>query len=259
MILLSRLIKGPLWAPPVQNEKKVISIKILEHISQEEEQVSTSAETDTHIKSMISDAQLQAEMILNEAQQEADIIRRKLEEERRAFEAEKVAIAEQSRQAGFSQGIEEGRQQGYLEYHEVIQSAVKVVELAKKDYRMQVDSSEGVILELGLKVAGKILGKRLQDNEEEFLSIVKRALKESRDKGEIQIHVHPVYYELLLTNKEEMMMLFPKDVDFYIYPNDDLSESSCIIESANGRIDASIDSQLEEVKQKLIEMLEGEC
>ena len=49
-----------------------------------------------------------------------------------------------------------------------------------------------------------------------------------------------------------------KDIDFYIYPDDELEETSCIIESENGRIDASVDSQLEEIKIKLFEMLESE-
>ena len=34
----------------------------------------------------------------------------------------------------------------------------------------------------------------------------------------------------------------------------DLSEDSCIIESANGRIDASVDTQLSEIKVKLTDM-----
>lgn len=55
-----------------------------------------------------------------------------------------------------------------------------------------------------------------------------------------------------------MIALFPKELDFYIYPDEELSEMDCIIESANGRIDASIDSQLEEIKNKLIELLESE-
>ncbi|WP_102271460.1 flagellar assembly protein FliH [Cytobacillus massiliigabonensis] len=258
MILLSRLIKGNGWAPSVQNEKKVISIKVLEPLNLKEEPEFTPIDTEKQIRMMLNEAEKQAESIIVNAQFEADSLREQLEEERQAFEMEKAEIAELARNSGFTQGIEEGRQSGYDEFHEVIQSAQAVVDSAKRDYRMHVDSSERTILELGLKVASKILGKTLQENEEEFLSIVRRALKEARDNKEVQLHVHPVHYDFLLANKEEIMALFPKDIDFYIYPDDDLFETSCLIESENGRIDASIDSQLEEIKQKLIDLLEGE-
>lgn len=258
MILLSRLIKGTGCASPVQSEKRIISIKVLEPLNQIEEAEFTPIDTEKQIRTMLNDAETQAESIVSRAQMEAANLRSQIEEERQAFEIEKAEIAEQSRNAGFTQGLEEGRQQGYNEFHEEIQLARGVVESSKRDYRMHVDSSERTILELGLKVASKILGKKLQENEEEFLPVVKRALKEARDNKEVQLHVHPAHYDFLLANKEEITALFPKDIDFYIYPDDDLSKNSCLLESENGRIDASIDSQLEEIKQKLIELLEGE-
>lgn len=258
MILLSRLIKGTGWAPPVQTEKKIIAIKILETLNQKEDSDFTPIDTEKQKQTMIHEAEMQAESIISQGQHKAEMLLKQIEVDRQAFEVERAEIAEQARNTGFSQGLEDGRQQGYHEFHERIQSAKEVVESSKRDYRMHVDSSERTILEIGLKVAGKILGKTLKENEEEFLSIVKRALKEARDNKEVQLHVHPVQYNFLLANKEEIIALFPKDIEFYIYPNDDLSETSCLIESENGRIDASIDSQLEEIKQKLIELLEGE-
>ena len=41
-----------------------------------------------------------------------------------------------------------------------------------------------------------------------------------------------------------------------MYPNGELDEHACYIESENGRIDASIDSQLQEIKRKLMDILE---
>ncbi|MBU8877830.1 flagellar assembly protein FliH [Bacillus sp. FJAT-29790] len=257
MILLSRLIKSH-WTEPNKTEKKVISIKILERPNQPEKTETAPVNTDIQVEAILKNAQLEAEAIINEAKLEAEYMQRQMNEQKQAFELEKETIAEQAREAGFSNGLEEGHKKGYTEYAELIQSAKEVVESAKKDFRRHVDSSEKTILNIGLKVAQKILGKSLQDNNEEFLSIVKLALKEARENQEVQLHVHPVHYEFLLSNKDELITLFPKEIDFYIFPDDDLSESSCIIESVNGKIDASIDSQLEEIKQKLIEMLEGE-
>ena len=42
-----------------------------------------------------------------------------------------------------------------------------------------------------------------------------------------------------------------------IYPDPDLLQGSCLIESTYGRIDASIDIQLMEIKKALTQCLEG--
>ena len=62
----------------------------------------------------------------------------------------------------------------------------------------------------------------------------------------------------LLSKKEELLSIFPQDTNLVIYPDSDLSEDSCLIESPSGRIDARIDTQLTEIKMNLIEFLEGE-
>ena len=256
MISLSRIIKSQ-WAESSQNEKKIIAIKTFEQLNEEDEELVPFV-PEVDIQATVREAQLKAEEIIYQAKQEADFFHQQMEEQRQAFLIEKERLAEQAREEGYSGGIIEGREKGYLEYREVIQSAKKVVDSAKLDYRMHIESSEREILDIGLKVAEKILGEKITRNEEEFLSIVKRALKEARDNGEVQLHVHPSHYDFLLANKEELIMVFPKEVNFYIYPNDELPESGCLIESDNGRIDAGVDSQLEEIKRKLIELLEGE-
>ncbi|MBY0120696.1 flagellar assembly protein FliH [Bacillus sp. S/N-304-OC-R1] len=259
MILLSRLIKGvsPL-VNQVPNDKKVISIKLFKPDLKDDEITPNPINMDELTQSIIENAQREAEEILRSARHEAEQIREKLDENIQDFELEKVRITESAKESGFAAGFEEGREKGYLEYHDVIQLARSVVDSAKADYRSHVESSDREILEIGIKVAGKILGKTIEENGEEFLTLVKRALKEARENQEVQLHVNPIHFDLLLANKEELKMLFPREVDLFIYPDDELVESSCVIESVNGRIDASIDSQLEEIKRKLIEMLEGE-
>ncbi|MDQ7861366.1 hypothetical protein RCO48_11125 [Peribacillus frigoritolerans] len=71
----------------------------------------------------------------------------------------------------------------------------------------------------------------MKKDEVSFLSIVKRAIKEVRDNREVQLHIHPIQYQSILSHKDELMAIFPKDTELYIFPDDELEESSCIIES----------------------------
>jgi flagellar assembly protein FliH len=255
MILLSRLIKSQ-YTSTVSAEKKVISIRMLEATNQQDvPQVFTHTEDER--RRILDNASSEADRIVSRAKEEAEHIRQQIHQEKLEWEQQKSLLVEESRQIGFEQGYQEGKNQGYADYRQTIMFAQETVDAAKRDYQNHIDSSEKVILDLGVKIAGKILGEKLAADED-FLPLVKRALKNSRDDKDIQLHVHPKHYQELIAHKEELVAIFPKDIDFYIYPDDELVETACIIESENGRIDASVDSQLEEIKIKLFELLESE-
>lgn len=256
MILLSNVIKSQ-WAGPDRDEQKVISIRMVPS-QKNQEQPALMFQFDNEKRRIIAKAQNDAENILNEAQLAAQVIREQIASEQEAWKQEKSTWIEQAKQQGFAKGHAEGKEQGYNEYHEMIDFAHEVVDASKKDYQAKIDSSEQTLLDLGMKVAEKILGMELAGNEQAFLSLVKRALKEVHKYHEIQLHVHPRRYDLILAHKEELTAIFPMETDIYIYPDDELSEESCVIESPGGRMDASVDGQLAEVKRQLHELLESD-
>lgn len=254
MILLSRVIKSQ-WTTPYFDEQKVISIKKLESFIMEEPSPGM-LRNDAIQKEIISRAEAEAEMLVKEAELQAQSIHNEMANEKEAWEQEKARLIEEARQEGFSKGIAEGKEKGYNEYRNSILFAQEVVDAAKKDYRQQIASADKTILQIAIKVAEKILDKKLE-NDENYFAIVKNALREAREYQDVKIHVNPSHYDFLLSRKEELIAILPYENDIYIYPNDDLSDTDCLIESANGRIDAAIDSQLEVMKQKLSELLES--
>ncbi|WP_246860837.1 flagellar assembly protein FliH [Bacillus sp. REN3] len=255
MISLSRLIKSHLGSQEA-GETKVISVRIVEMGTQEESRPDLSL-MDADRARVLEKAAQEAEAIVAKATAEAEAIKQQIMKEQSGWEQQKALIAEEARTDGYTHGLEDGRREGYAEYRESILLAREMVEASKRDYHQHIESSEKVILELGMKVAGKILGKKISF-EEEFLGLVKRALKNARDYKNIQLHIHPNHFQFLLAQKEELAAVFPQEVDFYIYPDDEMPEDACIIESENGRTDASVDSQLNEIKLRLFELLEDD-
>jgi flagellar assembly protein FliH len=254
MTSLSRLIKSH-WANPTIEKQKVISIKMM-HLNTDHEQPAV-VHYHSQMEEVLASAKKEAERLVEEASIQAHSIHEQVIYEKETWEQEKKAIAEDSKREGYSEGLAEGKNQGYKECQEMLSFAKEVVDSAKEDYQKHIASAEKTILNLGMKVAERIIGQKLIENESVFLSIVKRALKEAREYNEVQLHLNPIHYGFILSQKEDLLTVFPKEVDIYIYPNEDISNQSCIIESANGRIDASIDSQLEEIKRKLMELLES--
>lgn len=259
MILLSRLIKYG-WNIGEQ-KNKVISIKQFQENLQKEEPCVDPDHSHLLLEEkmmILKQAKAEAEEIVYQAKSHADSIKNEINHEKNEWENKAAILSNEAKQMGFDEGFREGQQRGYEEVGALINEAVQIVETSKLDYQKKIQSSEQTILDLGLKVAEKIIGEELSGNHDHFLAIVRTALKEARDYREIQLHVNPYYYGLLISQKEDLRKIFPKETELYIYPDPDLSEQSCIIESANGRIDASVDQQLEEIKRKLFELLESE-
>lgn len=259
MILLSKIIKS-YWAKSIYDEQKIISIKVLESMKEHD----PLAEMNFHAAKkeqdeLLSQAYSQAEMIVNEAKLQAKFVQEQILQEKNAWEQEKIRLIEEAKQEGFSKGFKDGLTKGHQEYHDQILFAQGIIKKAKADYESQVALAEKMILKIGICAAEKILGEKLSDSEDWFFPIVKRAMKEAHESPEVQLHVHPIHYEFLLSRKDELAVIFPKETSVYIYPNDELSKTSLLVESANGRIDASIDSQLDELKRKLLELLESEA
>lgn len=257
MISLSRIIKSR-QAQREDSRKVTIKVRPFDFFQAGNEDEEQGLH---HFQSgeFLNHAKQEAEMLILEAQQQAQAIAAGIQKERENWEnEEKLMYIEQAQKEGYQQGVEDGIQKGYNEIAGEVAYAKDVVESSKKDYRQHIESSETVILDLAMKVAAKIIGSEIEKDDASFLSIVKNAIKEVRDYREVQLHIHPVHYQSILSHKEELIAIFPRDTELYIFPDDELEESSCIIESEKGRIDASVDSQLEVIKTKLTELLEGE-
>lgn len=256
MISLSRLFKSQnsILAP---QEQKIISIRSFQRAA-ENDTSQEMIQINTMQQAILEKAEQEAAMIFNEASIKAQSIQAKILQEREDWEQEKQQLAEAAKQQGFQEGFATGKDQGYQEWQAQIQEAKTIIDSSKIEYMKQITAAEKTILHLGMKVAEKILGDRIVEDEEVLLPYVKRALREVRQYREIQLHVNSSNYNFILSRKEELMAVFPKETELYIYPDEALSVGNCVIESESGRIDATINTQLQEIKAKLLAILESE-
>ncbi|MDQ0270230.1 flagellar assembly protein FliH [Cytobacillus purgationiresistens] len=252
---MSRLYKVQQPLSHEQAKMKVISVKQLSDSSGSLDK-ETPIPNLKQMEKMIKDAEAKADQIIITARQEADKLREALVAERQALQIEREQVLEQAIQEGHQSGLESGRTTGYEEYIAIINEAKGIVHSAKVDHDDHIQSAEQTILLLGMKVAEKITGNVIHQQDNHFLSYVKRSLKEARQYRDIQLHVHPERYEYILSFKDELLSLFPNEISLYVFPNEEITKDNCLIESDNGRIDASVKSQIEEIKLKLLEVLE---
>jgi len=191
-------------------------------------------------------------------EQEKQMFFQEIEHLKQSWEEEQPNRVQEAYDEGFGQGYEDGTNKANEAMAHSLQIANEVILQAKENARKYIEDQEAVILELGLTAAERIIGASLERDNELFVSIVRRGLKEAREMKEIKIYVSPTYYALITSNRDELAEMFPTDVPFMIFANEDLeNETDCYIETNHGRIVVSIDEQLNELRLKLHEILES--
>lgn len=180
-----------------------------------------------------------------------------VENQLNAWEEEKIVYQQQAYDEAFIQGLEEGRLKAQADMQNSLKLANETMKIAHENAANYLQQQEQVILELALRTAERIIATKLEDNEELFLSIVKRGLKEAREMKVIKLYVSPTYFELVSNNREELSSIFPVDVPFMVFVDEDMNETDCYIETNHGRIVVSIDEQVQELRRKLVDILDN--
>jgi flagellar assembly protein FliH len=251
MTSLSKFIKS---SQAELSKGKIISIKMIE-INKKDEKDNNDHGVPLYPIQLIEDAKLKASQLLEEARNQAEEIRQQIQIEKENWKTECEKLKEEAFKQGYQEGYSQGERTGFESVKEQIELAKSVVDTAKNDYRAKIDSAEQTILLIALKAAEKIINREIENDPSYMKNVVKKVLKEARDYREIQIIVHPSHYSFIVSQKDELLSLFPREIELYIYPDDQVTQNSCIIETEGGRIDASIDSQLEMLKQTLLEKI----
>lgn len=265
MTSLSRIIRSTNAQSPV--EEAVVEIKLQSffepiHYGEAEEELEHTPQL------TLEDIQQERQQMFEQSTREIEEQRLQFEEyrneqlvlleaQKQAWEEEKMLLQQQAHEVGFAQGYEEGVQKANANMAQVLQIANNTMKSAEENASKYIESQESVILELALTAAERILNTSLDRQEELYISIIKRGLKEAREMKEIKLYVSPKYHELVTSYHGELAEMFPVNVLFMIFVNEDLEDTESYIETNHGRIIVSIDEQLHELRRQLYELIES--
>ncbi|WP_164462169.1 flagellar assembly protein FliH [Bacillus sp. FJAT-42376] len=243
---MSRLIKSRSAVKPVQAAAivPIINMNEIDHLTYEE------AESE-----QLRNARKMSELIISKARAEEETILQSIESAKQSFEQEKLILAEKAREAGYQEGLQYGRDDGFHQVSAQIQQANSLVESSRADYLEKLESAEETIVRLAAKMAEKIIASALDEKPALMKEMVKQLLREVKDYDEIKIFIHPDRYEFVRSQKEELKQLLTNEQELFLYMDESLSPFDCFVESSFGRIDASVDTQLKQLEKQLLERL----
>jgi flagellar assembly protein FliH len=205
---------------------------------------------------LLEEAKNEAASITNEIEQYRAAQIKRLADEESAWKKKLEAAYEQAKNEGYDAGFQKGVEQGHESWASQLNEVKSSMDTLRTEYHNVLSEAEPQMIILAMAAAEKILGKKLEETPETWISIVKQLVKEAREFEEIKLYVPPQWFELTQNYREELKNMLQSTATLFIYPDENLTENGAIIEFPFGKIDATLDVQLKEIREKLLEQLE---
>ncbi len=258
MTSLSKLIKSSRLG---EARTGAVSIKVAPIFTRKQSEMTTESGTGHSIEFInqtIAQAKQEAASIVEQAAMERQKAAMQIEEDKKAWEDEKERWKQQAYLEGHEQGYQAGEKNARNEYQASLAEAQRIIELAKVEHHKKLDSSIESIVTVSMKVAEKILGCTLEADPSSYTKLVETALKEVKEKEEIRIYVSTKQYPYLLQNKQQLQNIINSQYELAIFPESELPGDGCWIDSSAGRMEISIQTQLAEIREYLLQLVRVE-
>ena len=159
-------------------------------------------------------------------------------------QAEAVTIKEAAKQEGYQEGINQvlkdieelrGKLEEFYNYKEEVYSKVS-----------------DCIMDIAVEIAKKIINKEVEQDRETTLSIIKAAVEEvNKTENKITLKVMPKDVEIVRDKIPEIFEGNYFEAKISVIPDSTIKEGGVIIETSNGLIDASIETQMAIIEKAL--------
>ena len=144
-----------------------------------------------------------------------------------------------ARREGYEQGLAEGRQEIAMQQLELVDQSVKYME-----------SVEDKMAEIVLKALRKCIEGI--DDEDLVMGVTRKAMKAIvRTQRQITIRVNPKMVAAVKARTAELTADFPSLDYIEVVEDAKLDTSSCVVETAAGTVDASIDNQFAAIEKSI--------
>lgn len=157
------------------------------------------------------------------------------------------ASAEKARSDAMEAGYRDGYARGAAQWAEAVKSAQASLTAALEGAKPQV-------VRMALRVAEKVLRRRLETTPEAMLPMVDEALRslQGQQQTRIVLRVHPADQPVLESRRQHWLERHPAISSLQIVVDESMSRGGCRIESEFGMVDATVETQIEVIERHLL-------
>ncbi|APT49554.1 flagellar assembly protein FliH [Bacillus safensis] len=250
---MSRIIKHETSVIPEQGRQTIPLQQVEFKREHHEEELVNETEASQLV---LSDAEDQASRILEQANSELEKTMAEINQRRTDFEEERIQLIEEAKQAGYQDGFQKGEADAKMQYQAILDQANDIAGLARQDYEEKIESSAEQIVELAFELAKRVWNAAEETNDQ-FLALVKQVISEVKEYDDISIYVDPEHYEHVMEYKDELIRILQKDTHLAIYSDEKAPKGTCYVETSFGKVEASVDTQMNQLKEKLLEVIDS--
>lgn len=203
------------------------------------------------IQQMLEQTNAECEILLENAKRDAEII---LEE---AY-SDSQRITENARQEGYQKGYQDGQEAGFREYQELLEEVKLMKQGILEEKRRTAQLLEKDLIQLVIQAVHKVIRHEISENHELLLNLIQEGINKCTFTESLIIRVSDVDYDLISVYKNRVYMMTEGIEDIEIKSDASLNSGSIIIETASGRIDAGIETQIRVVENLFNELLQSE-
>jgi type III secretion protein L len=150
---------------------------------------------------------------------------------------------------------EEARRKGYAEgYDKGASEWAEAVRTARASVASAVEAAKPQIVRMALRVAEKVLRRKLESDPDALLPMVDEALRSlsAQQQARVVIRAHPDDRAVLEVRRSHWLDRNPGIEALQVVADESFPRGGCRIESDFGMVDATIDTQLRVIERHLL-------
>jgi flagellar assembly protein FliH len=167
--------------------------------------------------------------------------------------AEKESIEMEAYRKGLEQGQAQGQMVAVKKMEPLLDTLARTIDDLKKMRQFIIEKHQDQILEILSLIAEKVIHRQIHLCPEIVLETVKAACTYLTETDEIHLRLHPSDFEYLRDIERILARHLDGDRNIHFVEDATLDRGGVIIDTEFGEIDASIRSQIEHMKEALLE------
>ncbi len=165
-------------------------------------------------------------------------------------ENEAERLYEEARRTGLQEGREEAKQEllpSLVAFGHAGQSLIVFEEQLVARHTPQ-------IVRLAVEIAEKIIGRALEADPQMVASVLERAKREVAEAKQVRIWLNPADHKVLAETCPELIKIGSETGrTIEVVTSDDVSRGGCHLETEMGLVDATLPTQIEEIRRQLLD------
>lgn len=167
------------------------------------------------------------------------------------LEAETAARETQARKAGFEEGQAAARKALEAPFREALARAAQAVaELARLRERLRRETEEDLV-RLAVAIARRILRREISTDPQAILGLVKAAFERIDEREVLRLRAHPEDARTLEASFADLGL--PERIE--VVADKKLERGALVVETERGELDASVETQLEEIERGFADLI----